>query len=189
MGQTLVYSKKVRNASLMNSYYKGTKYLTCYIITQPYSKVPQQPSHYNKPNVYFVGLSFTLDNMYSNERILENFKQRKLFEGIQCLNKDGKSYICEYKNDSSQLLFVDTAAWRPGAFYRFQRNMMVLCAGVLQDVLFNGEAPRYVNFGASGVVFGHEVTHGYDSDGSLFGFNGRCVTINLQQVVLQIIIL
>ena len=116
--------------------------------------------------------------MYSNERMLENFRQHKLFEKIQCLNEDGEPYICEYKNESNPFNFDDKAAVIVNAFYSTESNLVVLCAALLQGITFNREAPYYMNFGTVGSIFGHEITHGFDSTGSLFGFNGRCVPIN-----------
>ena len=74
--------------------------------------------------------------MYSNERMVENFGQRKLFENIQCLNEDGETYVCEYKNESSPFSFWDVEAWAANAMYIPTSNVMVLCAGFLQDVIF-----------------------------------------------------
>ena len=110
--------------------------------------------------------------------MLENFKQRRVFENIQCLNEDREPYICEYKNDSSPFPEYEQEAWNIAAFYILEHNVMAICAALLQGRTFNIEAPYYMNFGMAGSIFGHEITHGFDSTGSLFGFNGRCVPIN-----------
>ena len=69
---------------------------------------------------------------------------------------------------------VDKADWRDGApslvpvvnaFYAFDSNSMVFPAGILQGVFFNYQRPRYLNYGAIGVVIGHEITHGFDDAG------------------------
>jgi hypothetical protein len=44
-----------------------------------------------------------------------------------------------------------------------QNNEIVFPAGILQPPFFNKEAPDAVNFGAMGMVVGHEITHGRES--------------------------
>jgi endothelin-converting enzyme/putative endopeptidase len=46
-----------------------------------------------------------------------------------------------------------------------QMNEIVFPAGILQPPFFNKEAPDAVNFGAMGMVVGHEITHGFDDEG------------------------
>ena len=67
---------------------------------------------------------------------------------------------------------VDKNDWRDfslvpivNAFYAWDINAMVFPAGILQGVFFNYLRPRYLNYGAIGVVIGHEITHGFDDQG------------------------
>ncbi len=46
-----------------------------------------------------------------------------------------------------------------------QMNEIVFPAGILQPPFFNKDAPDAVNFGAMGMVVGHEITHGFDDEG------------------------
>ena len=40
-------------------------------------------------------------------------------------------------------------------------------AGILQPPFFKAGVPRYLNYGAMGMVIGHEITHGFDDQGNL----------------------
>ena len=67
---------------------------------------------------------------------------------------------------------VDKTDWRDfslvpivNAFYAWDINAMVFPAGILQGVFFNYLRPQYLNYGAIGVVIGHEITHGFDDQG------------------------
>ncbi|KAL3201777.1 hypothetical protein MRX96_042795 [Rhipicephalus microplus] len=58
------------------------------------------------------------------------------------------------------------------AFYNPSANEMVYPSGILQGVFYQYGLPRSLNFGAIGVVVGHEMTHGFDDTGSQFDANG-----------------
>lgn len=51
------------------------------------------------------------------------------------------------------------------AFYVNSWNLIVLPAGLLNLPFFERGRPDAVNFGSLGFVVGHEVTHGFDSQG------------------------
>ncbi len=59
------------------------------------------------------------------------------------------------------------------AYYNPTTNEICFPAGILQPPFFNPEADDAVNYGAIGVVIGHEMTHGFDDQGSLFDKDGN----------------
>ena len=59
------------------------------------------------------------------------------------------------------------------AFYHPEINAMIFPAGILQGTFFNSKVPKYMNFGAIGVVIGHEITHGFDDKGRKRDYNGK----------------
>jgi predicted metalloendopeptidase len=59
------------------------------------------------------------------------------------------------------------------AFYYPSKNAMVFLAGILQSPFYNHSSHPAQNFGAIGMVVGHELTHGFDSNGRLFDGDGN----------------
>ena len=59
------------------------------------------------------------------------------------------------------------------AYYNPTTNEICFPAGILQPPFFNPDADDAVNYGAIGVVIGHEMTHGFDDQGSLFDKDGH----------------
>ncbi|MEW5854188.1 MAG: M13 family metallopeptidase [Myxococcota bacterium] len=59
------------------------------------------------------------------------------------------------------------------AYYNPQWNEIVFPAGILQPPFFNKDATLPVNYGAMGMVVGHEVTHGFDDEGRKFDAQGN----------------
>ncbi len=66
---------------------------------------------------------------------------------------------------------VDRSEWgmtppTVNAYYNSTMNEIVFPAGILQPPFFNPDADDAVNYGAIGAVIGHEITHGFDDQGS-----------------------
>lgn len=73
---------------------------------------------------------------------------------------------------------VDTERWlmtpqTVNAYYNPTTNEICFPAGILQKPFFDPEADDAVNYGAIGVVIGHEMTHGFDDQGRQFDKNGN----------------
>jgi len=73
---------------------------------------------------------------------------------------------------------VDRALWSMtpptvNARYSGTLNDMLFPAGILQPPFFNKQATDPVNFGAMGMVVGHELTHGFDDQGRKFDARGN----------------
>lgn len=56
------------------------------------------------------------------------------------------------------------------AYYTPTKNQMVFPAGILQPPFFDPRHPWSLNFGAIGVVMGHELTHAFDDQGIFLFF-------------------
>lgn len=59
------------------------------------------------------------------------------------------------------------------AYYMPTTNEICFPAGILQPPFFNMDADDAVNYGAIGVVIGHEMTHGFDDQGSNYDKDGN----------------
>jgi putative endopeptidase len=59
------------------------------------------------------------------------------------------------------------------AYYSPTMNEIVFPAGILQPPFFDPKADDAVNYGAIGWVIGHEMTHGFDDQGSQFDADGN----------------
>ena len=59
------------------------------------------------------------------------------------------------------------------AYYNPTTNEICFPAAILQPPFFNPDADDPVNYGAIGVVIGHEMSHGFDDQGRLFDKDGN----------------
>ena len=61
------------------------------------------------------------------------------------------------------------------AYYNPTTNEICFPAAILQKPFFDPNADDPVNYGGIGVVIGHEMTHGFDDQGSMFDAKGNMV--------------
>ena len=95
---------------------------------------------------------------------LGNSLRANEFEFDRELNKIGKP--------------VDRSEWgmtppTVNAYYNPQENNINFPAGILQPPFYDPKIDPAVNFGAIGAVIGHELTHGFDDEGSQFDAEGN----------------
>ena len=72
---------------------------------------------------------------------------------------------------------VDRAEWSctpptVNAFFTPTQNSVTLPAGILQPPMFDAAMDDAVNYGNLGATIGHEMTHGFDSDGRRYDAEG-----------------
>jgi len=95
---------------------------------------------------------------------LGNVEQTSSFEFERWVAKIGKP--------------VDRSEWTMtpptiNAYYDPQLNTINFPAGILQPPLFEKSMDDSVNYGATGMVIGHELTHGFDDQGRKFDAQGN----------------
>jgi predicted metalloendopeptidase len=95
---------------------------------------------------------------------LENMWAAAIFNNQWDLGKIGKPVDREEWGMSPQTV---------NAYYSPENNKMVFPAGILQSPFFDPSAPMAPNYGAIGMVMGHEFTHGFDDEGRQFDEKGN----------------
>lgn len=75
---------------------------------------------------------------------------------------------------------VDKSRWHMNpqtvnAYYNPTTNEICFPAAILQPPFFNPDADDAVNYGAIGVVIGHEMTHGFDDQGRNYDKDGNLI--------------
>lgn len=73
---------------------------------------------------------------------------------------------------------IDRAEWfmypqTVNAYFAPNMNDIVFPAAILQPPFFDMQADDAINYGAIGAVIGHEITHGFDDEGSKFDAKGN----------------
>ena len=106
----------------------------------------------------YSGLEITSDSYVMN--ILNS----QAFEFRYTMNKVGKPVDREEWGMTPQTV---------NAGYYPNKNEIVFPAGILQPPFFNLDADDAVNYGAIGMVIGHEMTHGFDNHGRQFDKDGN----------------
>ncbi len=95
------------------------------------------------------------------------------FANVQSIRKhDIKESIDKIGKD------VDRAEWgmtapTVNAYYNPTNNEIVFPAGILQFPFFDANADDAINYGGIGMVIGHEMTHGFDDQGSQYDEKGN----------------
>ena len=95
------------------------------------------------------------------------------YENLQRAAKFEQAYSLSYLGKP-----VDKKKWymtpqTVNAYYNPSSNEICFPAGILQYPFFDMSADDAFNYGAIGVVIGHEMTHGFDDQGCMFDKDGN----------------
>jgi predicted metalloendopeptidase len=97
-----------------------------------------------------------------------NFLDLQLIMGKFLQGKDLKQLTVTGGADRTE--FGDTS--QVNAYYRPSSNSLTILAGITQPPFYQQGWPTAVNFGAIGMVVGHETSHGFDNGGVLWDGRG-----------------
>ena len=100
----------------------------------------------------------------TNSTYFENVLAANEFDYNEMINRLGKP--------------IDKTEWgmlpqTVNAYYNPINNEIVFPAAILQSPFFDENADAALNYGAIGAVIGHEITHGFDDQGSKYDANGN----------------
>jgi len=116
----------------------------------------------NLLNEFYQGLELKSGNYMENMLVLRRF-------------------INEYYTKEFRIP-IDRHSWKThggaaivNAFYSPSENSIQFPAGILDGVFFQADRPNYLNYGGIGMVVGHEITHGFDDQGSQKDGEGNLV--------------
>ncbi len=109
----------------------------------------------------YEGLEITGDSYVQNVLRANNFNFRKGSMGLDLVGRPA---------DRSRW---DMPPQVVNAMYDPFKNLMIFPAGILQSPFFDMSADDATNYGAIGVVIGHEMTHGFDDEGRLYDKRGN----------------
>jgi putative endopeptidase len=121
------------------------------------------------------------------QKIEERIGYPDVWRDYSSLKIDRKSYVLNVVRanqfDNARELArigkpVDRSEWVyppqvVNAYYEPSLNSINFLAGILQPPFFDATAPASFNYGAIGAVIGHEITHGFDDQGSQFDAQGN----------------
>ncbi|HMD58736.1 MAG TPA: M13 family metallopeptidase [Steroidobacteraceae bacterium] len=101
---------------------------------------------------------------FNEQDLVGNVMRAHAFEFQRNINKLGQP--------------VDRTEWdltpqTVNAYYNPEMNEIVFPAAILQPPFFNPRADDAVNYGAIGMVIGHEISHGFDDEGSQYDGDGN----------------
>jgi putative endopeptidase len=106
----------------------------------------------------YTGLEFRATDLVGNVMRAQSFEYRRN------VNKLGKPVDREEWDMTPQTV---------NAYYNPEMNEIVFPAAILQPPFFNPQADDAVNYGGIGAVIGHEISHGFDDQGSQYDGDGN----------------
>ena len=125
-----------------------------------------------KLNTFYVKVGYP--DKWTDLSALQIDPAKSYYENMQACRKFWK----KWNNDHRVGKPVDRDDWHMtpqtvNAYYNPTTNEICFPAGILQRPFFDPEADDAFNYGAIGVVIGHEMTHGFDDSGRRFDKDGN----------------
>jgi putative endopeptidase len=125
-----------------------------------------------KLNTFYVKVGYP--DKWTDISALDIDPKKSYYENMQECSKFWNAWSIEHRAGKP----VDRDDWHMtpqtvNAYYNPTTNEICFPAGILQYPFFDMTADDAFNFGAIGVVIGHEMTHGFDDQGRRFDKDGN----------------
>ena len=125
-----------------------------------------------KLNTFYVKIGYP--DKWTDISALKIDPKKSYYENIQACHKFWNKWGIEHRVGKP----VDRDDWHMtpqtvNAYYNPTTNEICFPAGILQYPFFEPTADDAFNYGAIGVVIGHEMTHGFDDQGRRFDKDGN----------------
>lgn len=126
----------------------------------------------DKLNAFYVKIGYP--NQWKDMSGLAIDPKLSFYENVQNCRKFWSKWDIDYRAGKP----VDKDEWfmtpqTVNAYYNPTTNEICFPAGILQVPFFDPTADDAFNYGAIGVVIGHEMTHGFDDQGRHYDKNGN----------------
>ena len=125
-----------------------------------------------KLNTFYVKVGYP--DKWTDLTALQIDPKKSYYENV----RECRRFWKEWNNDHRVGKPVDRDDWHMtpqtvNAYYNPTTNEICFPAGILQRPFFDPKADDAFNYGAIGVVIGHEMTHGFDDQGRRFDKDGN----------------
>lgn len=125
-----------------------------------------------KLNTFYVKIGYP--DKWTDMSSLKIDPKKSYYENIQACHEFWNAWDIEHRAGKP----VDRDDWfmnpqTVNAYYNPTTNEICFPAGILQYPFFDPAADDAFNYGAIGVVIGHEMTHGFDDQGRRFDKDGN----------------
>ena len=126
----------------------------------------------DKLNSFYVKIGYP-DKWTDMSKLVIDMKKSYYDNIVEC-----KKFWNEYEINKKAGKPVDKDEWHMtpqtvNAYYNPTTNEICFPAGILQPPFFDANADDAFNYGAIGVVIGHEMTHGFDDSGRHYDKDGN----------------
>ena len=142
------------------------------IDAQDWMSAETKANAHKKLDKFYVKVGYP--NKWKDYSALTIDPSKSFYENVQACRKFANDYEIEHKAGKP----VDKDEWfmtpqTVNAYYNPTTNEICFPAGILQYPLFDPKADEAFNYGAIGVVIGHEMTHGFDDQGRQYDADGN----------------